>query len=96
MGGAKDSFGNHFARDAQNRKEMYFEAPVQNKQKQKIRYSYSRSEATEEVLSRGYLEVCMYVYLSVRNIVTVTFKCCNTVFRHTQHPRQAYNEPGCF
>ena len=32
-------------------------------------YSYSRSEATEEVLSRGYLNVC----LSVRNIVTVTF-----------------------
>ena len=33
-------------------------------------YSYSMSEATEEVLSRGYLEVCM----SVRNIVTVTFR----------------------
>ena len=34
------------------------------------KYSHSRSEATKEVLSRGYLEVCM----SVRNIVTVTFR----------------------
>ena len=33
-------------------------------------YSYSRSEETEKVLSHGYLNVCLYV----RNIVTVTFR----------------------
>ena len=38
-----------------------------------LSYSYSRSEATEEVLSRGYLEVCMFVCLSVTNdVVNIT------------------------
>ena len=35
--------------------------------------SYSMSEATEEVLSRGYLEVCLYVCPSVTNdVVNIT------------------------